>query len=135
MPLSVTTTKRSMSSAAFTISQISTAAAMTAPRIIFHVQRTPLARAKPCASTTPPAVTLALASPVVPAVPWGGGSGTQGGCLPINGGIVIDLRSLDEIVDVDEVSMTVTVQAGVNGPPPQSPPPPRGLVPPPHPPP
>jgi alkyldihydroxyacetonephosphate synthase len=51
----------------------------------------------------------------VPAVPWGGGSGTQGGCLPINGGIVIDLRSLDEIVDVDEVSMTVTVQAGVNG--------------------
>jgi alkyldihydroxyacetonephosphate synthase len=51
----------------------------------------------------------------VPVVPWGGGSGTQGGCLPINGGIVIDLRSLDEIVDVDEVSMTVTVQAGVNG--------------------
>ena len=31
----------------------------------------------------------------VPVVPWGGGSGTQGGCLPIHGGVVIDLRGLD----------------------------------------
>ena len=30
-----------------------------------------------------------------PVVPWGGGSGTQGGALPIHGGIVLDLRSLD----------------------------------------
>src|ERR687896_2360653 len=51
----------------------------------------------------------------VPVVPWGGGSGTQGGCLPIHGGIVIDLRSLDKVIAVDEVSMTVTVQAGKNG--------------------
>jgi alkyldihydroxyacetonephosphate synthase len=51
----------------------------------------------------------------VPVVPWGGGSGTQGGCLPIHGGIVIDLRGLDEIIAIDERSMTVTAQAGVNG--------------------
>jgi alkyldihydroxyacetonephosphate synthase len=51
----------------------------------------------------------------VPVVPWGGGSGTQGGCLPVHGGIVIDLRSLDEVIEIDEVSMTVTVQAGKNG--------------------
>jgi alkyldihydroxyacetonephosphate synthase len=51
----------------------------------------------------------------VPVVPWGGGSGTQGGSLPINGGIVIDLRSLDEVIEIDETSMTVTVQAGKNG--------------------
>ena len=50
-----------------------------------------------------------------PVVPWGGGSGTQGGSLPIHGGIVIDLRSLDRIIEVDETSMTVTAQAGVNG--------------------
>jgi alkyldihydroxyacetonephosphate synthase len=50
-----------------------------------------------------------------PVVPWGGGSGTQGGALPIRGGIVIDLTGLDEIVDIDERSMTVTAQAGVNG--------------------
>ena len=51
----------------------------------------------------------------VPVVPWGGGSGTQGGCLPIRGGIVIDMTGLDRIVEVDERSMTVTAQAGVNG--------------------
>ena len=50
-----------------------------------------------------------------PVVAWGGGSGTQGGALPIYGGIVLDLRSLDRILDVDETSMTVTAQAGVNG--------------------
>src|SRR6201991_3693943 len=51
----------------------------------------------------------------VPVVPWGGGSGTQGGCLPNHGGIVIDLTGLDEILEIDDVSMTVTAQAGVNG--------------------
>ena len=50
-----------------------------------------------------------------PVVPWGGGSGTQGGCLPIHGGIVIDLGGLDEILAIDERSLTVTAQAGVNG--------------------
>jgi alkyldihydroxyacetonephosphate synthase len=50
-----------------------------------------------------------------PVVPWGGGSGTQGGSLPLEGGIVIDLRSLDQILEIDETSMTVTVQAGING--------------------
>jgi len=50
-----------------------------------------------------------------PVVPWGGGSGSQGGCLPIHGGIVIDMTGLDRIVDIDERSMTVTAQAGVNG--------------------
>jgi alkyldihydroxyacetonephosphate synthase len=60
--------------------------------------------------------TLAIADEHrVPAVPWGGGSGTQGGCLPVHGGIVIDLRSLDAVIDIDEISMTVTVQAGKNG--------------------
>ena len=51
----------------------------------------------------------------VPVVPWGGGSGTQGGALAIHGGIVIDLRSLDKVIEVDETSMTATVQAGKNG--------------------
>jgi alkyldihydroxyacetonephosphate synthase len=50
-----------------------------------------------------------------PVVPWGGGSGTQGGCLPTRGGIVLDLRRLDQIIDIDEKSLTVTVQAGMNG--------------------
>src|SRR5689334_11028614 len=51
----------------------------------------------------------------VPVAAWGGGSGTQGGSIPVHGGLVIDLRALDEIVEIDERSMTVTAQAGVNG--------------------
>jgi alkyldihydroxyacetonephosphate synthase len=55
------------------------------------------------------------ASHRTPVVPWGGGSGTQGGAVPVNGGLVLDLKGLNTIVDIDEVSMTVTAQAGVNG--------------------
>ena len=51
----------------------------------------------------------------VPVVAWGGGSGTQGGSVPVHGGLVIDLRALDQIIEIDERSMTVTAQAGVNG--------------------
>jgi alkyldihydroxyacetonephosphate synthase len=50
-----------------------------------------------------------------PVVPWGGGSGTQGAAIPTSGGIVLDLRGLREIVDIDERSLTATAQAGVNG--------------------
>jgi alkyldihydroxyacetonephosphate synthase len=52
---------------------------------------------------------------VVPVVPWGGGSGSQGGAVPVEGGIVLDLRGLDRIVAIDEDSFTVTAEAGVNG--------------------
>src|SRR3954449_500507 len=62
------------------------------------------------------ATVLAIAHELrVPVVPWGGGSGTQGGALATSGGIVIDLRSLAAVIEVDEVSLTVTVQAGKNG--------------------
>ena len=51
----------------------------------------------------------------VPIVPWGGGSGSQGGAVPARGGITLDLNGLDRIVEVDEQSLTVTAEAGVNG--------------------
>src|SRR4051794_8205147 len=51
----------------------------------------------------------------VPVVAWGGGSGTQGGSVPVHGGIVVDLKGLDRIVEIDERALTVTAQAGVNG--------------------
>lgn len=52
---------------------------------------------------------------LVPVVPWGGGSGSQGGAVPVKGGIVLDLNGLDRIVEIDEASLTVTAEAGVNG--------------------
>jgi alkyldihydroxyacetonephosphate synthase len=51
----------------------------------------------------------------VPVVPWGGGSGTQGASIPTHGGIVIDLTGMDRIIDIDEDSLIVTAEAGVNG--------------------
>jgi alkyldihydroxyacetonephosphate synthase len=51
----------------------------------------------------------------VPVVAWGGGSGTQGGAVPVHGGLVLDLTGLDRILEIDERSHTVTCEAGVNG--------------------
>lgn len=52
----------------------------------------------------------------MPVVPRGGGSGTQGGTLAVYGGIALDLTDLDDIVEIDEQSLTVTVGAGIDGP-------------------
>lgn len=49
----------------------------------------------------------------IPVVPWGGGSGTQGGALPIFGGILLDTKRMDKIIAIDEKSLTVTAQAGI----------------------
>ncbi|MDF2966915.1 MAG: alkyldihydroxyacetonephosphate synthase [Nocardioidaceae bacterium] len=51
----------------------------------------------------------------LPVVPRGGGSGTQGGTFALYGGIAVDLTRMDRIVEIDERSLTVTVQAGVDG--------------------
>lgn len=49
----------------------------------------------------------------IPVVPWGGGSGTQGGALPIFGGILLDTKRMNRILEIDETSLTVTAQAGI----------------------
>jgi alkyldihydroxyacetonephosphate synthase len=51
----------------------------------------------------------------IPVIPWGGGSGTQGGAAPVFGGIIVDTKRLDQILEIDEKSLTVTAQAGING--------------------
>ncbi|MDA2928879.1 FAD-binding oxidoreductase, partial [Acidobacteria bacterium AH-259-O06] len=51
----------------------------------------------------------------IPVVPWGGGSGTQGGAIPTYGGILLDLKRLNDIIEINEDSLYVTAQAGVNG--------------------
>jgi len=51
----------------------------------------------------------------LPVVPWGGGSGTQGGAAPLYGGIILDTKRLDRILEIDERSLVVRAQAGVIG--------------------
>ena len=50
----------------------------------------------------------------IPVYPWGGGSGSQGGALPVKGGILLDTKRMNRVLDFDEKSMTVTVEAGMN---------------------
>jgi alkyldihydroxyacetonephosphate synthase len=59
-------------------------------------------------------ITIALEMEV-PVVPVGGGAGTCGGTLPIYGGIQLDLKRMDRILEIDEKSLLVRVQAGVVG--------------------
>lgn len=51
----------------------------------------------------------------IPVIPYGGGTGSQGGSLPLYGGMLLDLKKLNRIIKIDEESYTVTAQAGVNG--------------------
>jgi alkyldihydroxyacetonephosphate synthase len=48
----------------------------------------------------------------VPIVPYGGGSGLMGGALSVHRGIVLDLRLMSEVLEVDKESRSVRVQAG-----------------------
>ena len=52
----------------------------------------------------------------IPVIPRGGGSGTQGGTFALYGGIAMDLRRLNKVLKIDEVSMVVTAEAGITGP-------------------
>lgn len=51
----------------------------------------------------------------IPVVPWGGGSGSQGGTMPMYGGIILDMKRLNQIIEINTFDGTVTAQAGING--------------------
>jgi len=62
------------------------------------------------------AATLRLATEHgVPVVPRGGGSGVMGAAVPYSGGVVVDVSEMRRIVEIDELSLTATVEAGHNG--------------------
>lgn len=50
----------------------------------------------------------------IPVIPWGGGSNTHGCTLPVSGGIVVDLRKMDKILEIDKENFTLTAQAGIS---------------------
>ena len=49
----------------------------------------------------------------IPVQTWGGGSGSQGGALPMAGGILLDVKRMDKLIDIDLVSGTITCEAGM----------------------
>jgi glycolate oxidase len=50
----------------------------------------------------------------VPVVPRSGGTGLTDGAVPLHHGIVLDLKRLDRVLEIDRENRTATVEAGVN---------------------
>ena len=50
----------------------------------------------------------------IPVTTWGGGSGSQGGALSVAGGILLDMKRMNKIINFDESNMAVTVETGMN---------------------
>src|SRR5699024_1861316 len=51
----------------------------------------------------------------MPVVTRGGGSGTAGGAATMYGGIVLDVKRMNKIIDIDNESLILTAQPGING--------------------
>jgi len=49
----------------------------------------------------------------IPMVPRGGGAGDSGGSLAINGGITVDTKKMDKVLQINEKSLTARVQPGI----------------------
>ena len=49
----------------------------------------------------------------IPLVPYGGGTGVMGGVLPVQGGVVVDLKRLNRILAISPGDLTATVEPGV----------------------
>ena len=48
----------------------------------------------------------------IPVTTWGGGGGTQGGAIPVCGGILLDTKRMNEIYEVNTDSMYIECGAG-----------------------
>jgi len=49
----------------------------------------------------------------IPVTPFGMGSSGMGGNIPVYGGIMVDTKRMDEFLEVNEESLSATVQAGI----------------------
>ncbi|MEW6201782.1 MAG: FAD-binding oxidoreductase [bacterium] len=50
-----------------------------------------------------------------PIIAYGAGSGVCGGTLPLYGGVILDIKKMDKIVEINDKSLTVRVQTGIIG--------------------
>ena len=49
----------------------------------------------------------------IPVHTWGGGSGSQGGALPMAGGILLDMKRMNRLISIDENAHSITAEAGM----------------------
>ncbi|MDR3220638.1 MAG: FAD-dependent oxidoreductase, partial [Candidatus Accumulibacter sp.] len=49
----------------------------------------------------------------IPVQTWGGGSGSQGSALPMAGGIVLDIKRMNKLIEINEENLTITAETGM----------------------
>ena len=69
--------------------------------------------ARPASTAEVAAVVSLAAERGIPVVPYGGGTGVMGAVVPVRGGIALDLRRMNSIVEVSREDRTARVQPGV----------------------
>ena len=69
--------------------------------------------ARPATTAEVAAVVSFASERGIPVVPYGGGTGVMGAVVPVRGGIALDLRRMDSIVEVSREDRTARVQPGV----------------------
>ena len=48
-----------------------------------------------------------------PVIPYGGGTGVMGAVVPAHGGLVLDMKRMNRVIDVDADSLTARVEGGI----------------------
>jgi alkyldihydroxyacetonephosphate synthase len=51
----------------------------------------------------------------IPVIPYSEGSGVVGGAIPIYGGIILDMKKFNKILEINDKDLTITVETGTNG--------------------
>lgn len=49
----------------------------------------------------------------LPVQTWGGGSGSQGSALPMAGGIILDIKRMNRLIEIDENTRSITAETGM----------------------
>ncbi len=50
----------------------------------------------------------------IPTVPCGARSGMTGNCVPVHGGVQVDMKKMNKIIEIDEDNLVAVVQAGIS---------------------
>jgi glycolate oxidase len=80
----------------------------------WHATHLPDAVAKPCSTRSVATIAAYADRHRIPLTPRGAGFGYVGGCVPVQGGIVLSLEKLDRIFEISRKDFIAVVGPGVN---------------------
>ena len=87
--------------------------ALSATAGVHRLTGTANAVVRPCSAESIRLVMEYAAKEKIPVTPRGAGTGLSGGCLLVNGGIVVSTEKLNRIIEIDPVDLVAVVEPGV----------------------